>query len=175
MAIGFLFSGCNKDKEINSYPDCFSNWSSIASSNVRSCGYTVMINVSKTQLIAVVVNDLNLDLTAKCKTFDLAQHTSDISVSYFSYGNNPDSVYFNYCDDVLYPPGYYGSKTEWTAVSGNIKLVVSKERKYRRECEEQYKMCLSLENVKFVKQNSSQDSTVQLLIVKDVIMGLCIP
>jgi hypothetical protein len=176
LLIILFFTGCTKDKQINSnYPSCFKPLTGRPSIDASSCGNTVMVNISNTQLIAIVINDVNLDLTTSCKTFDIANYSNDISVSYYTYNHHPDSTYFDFCDDVLYPPSHYGNKTKWSATGGSITLAVSKERKNRRVCEELYKMCISLDNIKFIKQNTVQDTVVPSLIIKDVTCGICIP
>ncbi|MFI5218793.1 MAG: hypothetical protein ACHQNT_04830 [Bacteroidia bacterium] len=174
-AIMIIFiAGCKKDTEVNYYPDCFAGLQSAPNSDGVGCGNLVEANLSEHQIITIGINETNLGVTTKCKTFDISKYANDIKIYYYTYGHHPDSVYFSdYCNDVLGQPiNNLGTKIKWTATSGKVTVAVSYTTK--PACEE-YKISIALANIKFIKENSTQDTTLISLIIKDASVGRCVP
>lgn len=176
IATLLLLFGCTKDqaiKEMSYYPDCFEGLTS--SHTVGGCGsifLTVRLDTNK--LVSISLDEQDLGINTKCKTFNVADLQSDIRIHYYTHGNHPDSMYFNFCSDVVYPEEYFGTKTTWTAVSGTVKVVVSSAMAFRDNCE-RFETSVELENIRFIKENSTQDTTISQLIIRDKSVGFCIP
>ena len=170
-----ILISCRKDGEVNYYPDCFKKLTSSPNKTTWSCGEVfVAIQLDDHRMVSIFLNEQALDLKTKCKSFKVESDTNNIIINYYTFDNHPDSIYFDYCTDAILPPGYYGSKTTWKAVSGIVTAVVSKEKIYRRFCESCY-ASIELDNIKFIKENSTQDTTIFKLIATDKWVGYCIP
>lgn len=105
--------------------------------------------------------------------FRIENDTNNIIINYYTYANHPDTVYFDFCDDAILVSGY-GSKITWKAVSGTLTVAVSRELKDRQQCEG-VRISLKLDNIKFIKENSTQDTTIASLVFMDRFAGICVP
>lgn len=173
LFITMVITGCKKEKEQTHYPDCFDKLTATSFTGLESCSNTITFNMSASQTVIISYNDSHIDFKSGCNKYNLADYPFDIIVSYYTYEYSPDSVYFGYCDGVAYPPELYGVKTKWKAVSGTLTAAVSKEKSLREDCEP-FKISLCLENIKFIKENSASDTTLNSLVIKDAVMGMCI-
>ncbi|MEO8146417.1 MAG: hypothetical protein ABI723_02210 [Bacteroidia bacterium] len=174
LALGLVIglTGCKKEEK-NYYPDCFSTSTQTPAINIISCGSVMLVNISKHQAILASFNDNNMLLTTQCKTFDVASNLNNLEISYYTYDNYPDSNYFTTCAGIAFMPGTYGTKIKWNAISGNFTIAVSKEKKNREDCEA-YKACIELQNIRFVKENSTQDTILNSLVIKNAVVGTCV-
>ena len=125
-------------------------------------------------MLSIDLLEEGLDLQTICKTFKIEDHLNDVRINYYTYLNHPDSAYFDFCTDMLFHPSLYGKKTTWKAASGQVTAVVSKARQYRARFEK-YFASVKLDGVRFVKENSTQDTIIQSLVLKDRAVGYLIP
>jgi len=170
-----MATGCMKEKSTGFYMDCFKGKTSSPVKSFIGCGtMLVAVNLDDHKLVEIMLNEDALSLKTKCLTFRLEDDTNNIKLKYFTYANHPDSIYFNYCNDVAFPDSSFGTKVTWKAVSGIITVVVSKEKKDRIECEG-YRTAIELDNVRFLRENSTQDTVLAKLTIVDKFLPACIP
>jgi hypothetical protein len=175
LFIALTVAGCKKEKheDQNQYPDCFENLTSTPFTGMEACGNTITFKLNASQAVVFSYDDNQIDFRSGCKKFNLADYPSVLDISYYTYEYSPDSIYFGYCDGVAYPPELHAVKTKWNAVSGTIIAAVSKEKSLRDPCEP-YRLSIYLESIKFIKENSTTDTILNSLVMKDAFMLQCL-
>ena len=164
---------CEKDREISYYPDCFKGLTNSSYKSELGCGNIfVSIHLDNHRVVSIWLNEEALNLKTQCRSFKIENDTNNIQINYYTYANHPDSFYFDFCDDLVFP--VYGNKITWKAISGMVTAVVSRERNYRKDCEG-YQTAIELDNIRFIKENTTQDTSIASLIIKDKWVGNCIP
>jgi len=160
--------------ETTLYPDCFNTLTAPDIPMVSNCGSTfITAQIGNNKLITINLDEQLLGLKTTCKTFRF--DTSGVNIRYYTHANHPDSMYFGgypFCSDMLFQN--QGQLITWLAVSGTVTGVISKEKAQRDRCEN-YRASVRLDNVKFIRQNSIQDTMITTLIIKDRVVQSCIP
>ncbi len=85
-------------------------------------------------------------------------------------GNNPDSVYFNYCNDV----GYLnmGTTTKYKAVSGKLSFSVSEDNPIKEPIwETNYFVTVKIENLHLLNQAANEEITIDEAVFWNVRVG----
>ena len=172
LAISILTISSCKKKDLSTV-NCFSSTVSDDVYSYTGCGNGMYISLSNHQLISVEMDEAALALSTFCKTYDISNFQNQIEVIYYTYNPSPDSIYFNYCSDIAYVEPE-GTKIKWKAVSGTITASVSKPKNQRQFCESFLKS-IELSNIRFVKENSTEDTVVQKLLLVNKGVVTCIP
>ncbi len=153
---------------VQTMPNCFAGTTGNNYRYLAGCRDMRIYTVLDTfRMVDIYLNEKNLDLQTTCKSFNIADYPSDIDINYFSYAHAKDSFYYNDCDGI---PPYMGYRVNWKAVSGTVTVVVSKPFKYRTD-NELFGFSLQLAGVKFLRENSTQDTIIQSLNLKDDSVG----
>ena len=171
----FIFS-CTKDKkaELNPYPGCFASLESSAYTPYCSHGSLfAAVLLDQHRLLEINLVESALRPKRTCISYNIAADTTNIRIFYYTFGNDPDSMYFGFCTDVAYPDSMFGYKIKWRAMTGTLTLSVSREFNPGQSCEP-FKACIQLHNVIFRKENSTQDTLIPDFIMKDVPVGYCL-
>ena len=95
------------------------------SANSYGCGNVFIYQfIDKKTVLTVKINGNNSNLKKEAKTIDLSSSNPEVTVKVILEiaGNDPDSMYFNYCNDVAYR---IGKTLKYEAVSGSLTYSVS--------------------------------------------------
>ncbi len=85
-------------------------------------------------------------------------------------GNDPDSVYFNYCNDVA--PLNMGTTTKYKAVSGTLSLSVSEDNPIKEPIwESSYYVTISIENLHLINQSTNDEIKIDKAVFWNVHVG----
>ena len=100
-------------------------------------------------------------MTKECQTFDLETENDGLTVALEVAGESPDSIYFNYCNDVAYLN--QGSTKKYFAEEGFFSFSVSENNPIKDPIwETQYFVTMKIENLRFITGNDD-------LIIEEVV------
>jgi hypothetical protein len=171
LSVITLVVGCQKPGH-KMHLDCFENLSGQTFKKTVGCGSLfIATQFDDNRHLTMSLPEAVLGFQTFCRSYRIEDYPTDVQIIYYTHANSPDSVYFNYCTDVVFRNS--GAKTAWRGVSGNIIVTVSKTQRNRVLCED-YIASVQLYNVRFVK-NAKQDTIIQSLIIKDLRIDNCVP
>ena len=124
ILLAVIIISCEVSETSFEYPDCISKPNDIVESS--GCGNIFVYQyLDSLRILTVSINGNELNLTKKCQTIDLNGSNPHSSVVLEIAGNDLDSVYFNYCNDVVYMN--MGVSKKFKATSGKLYFSVSED------------------------------------------------
>jgi hypothetical protein len=110
-------------------------------------------------------------LTKKRQDIDLNSSTPNLSVVLEITGNNPDSIYFNFCNDVALPN--MGTTTKYKAVSGRLSFSVSENNPIKDPIwQTSYSVTIRIKNLHLLNQETSDEIIINEIVFWNVGVGL---
>jgi hypothetical protein len=124
LFISVFFISCDEQENDFNYPDGIEKPNTIVES--AGCGNIFVYQfIDSLKAFTVSIDAKQFNLTKKCQTFDLSDLNPNILVHLELAGNSPDSIYFNFCNDMVYPNQGMTSKIK--ATSGKLLITVSED------------------------------------------------
>ena len=165
----FIFISCENYLEVHEYPDGISNSSNVIKS--YGCGNIFVYQfLDEFKALTVRIDAKHIELTQKQQDFDLSDSNPYISVVLEIAGDDPDSVYFNYCNDVA--PLNMGTTTKYKAVSGTLSLSVSEDNPIKEPIwESSYYVTISIENLHLINQSTNDEIKIDKAVFWNVHVG----
>ncbi len=119
-----IFTCCSTNENQSYYPDGIDQPSEIVES--RGCGnvYVYQMIDSSTSLV-LSINSSKINLTQERQTIDLENSQEKVSVRLEKAGTSLDSIYFNYCTDLV--PHNLGKLKIYNGKKGTITFSVSED------------------------------------------------
>lgn len=121
MFIIITVISCTGHGPIHDYPDCISKPDNYIESG--GCGNVFVYQfLDSTQALTVRIIPDSIDQTETCQTFHLGNGDIGIEVELEIAGDNPDSLYFNYCNDETQMN--IGKTTVYKATAGQVTISI---------------------------------------------------
>lgn len=164
----FIIS-CEVSETIYEYPDCITKPNQIAES--YGCGNIFVYQyLDSLRVLTVSINGSEVNLTKKCQTIDLDDSNLHSSVVLEIVGDNPDSVYFNYCTDVALIN--MGTTKKYKATSGKLYFSVSEDNPIREPVwQSSYFVTIKIENLHLYNQEENNEIILDEIVYWDVRVG----
>ena len=119
-----IFISCQESEIVYDYPDGIQKPDNIIESN--GCGNIFVYQfLDSLKALTVSINSNEYSLTKKRQDIDLDISNPNVSVVLEISPNNPDSIYFNFCNDIAYPN--HGTTIKYKATSGKLSFSVSED------------------------------------------------
>ena len=119
-----MFISCEESEIVYDYPDGIPKPDNIIES--RGCGNIFVYQfLDSLKALTVWINSNEYSLTKKRQDIDINATNPNISVVLEVSPNHPDSIYFNFCNDVAYPNS--GTTIKYKATSGKLSYSVSED------------------------------------------------
>jgi len=119
-----LFISCEESEIVYDYPDGISKPDKVIESD--GCGNIFVYQfLDSLKALTVWINSNEYSLTKKRQDIDINGTNPNISVVLEVSPNHPDSIYFNFCNDVAYPNS--GTTIKYKATSGKLSYSVSED------------------------------------------------
>jgi len=101
LSIIIMLVSCSPTEVEFEYPDCISQPSEDILSN--GCGNVILYQfLDSTKALVVRIDATNINLLKECQSINLENGNEHVSVTLEVAGTSPDSIYFNYCNDVAF-------------------------------------------------------------------------
>ncbi len=116
------------------------------------------------------INGNEVNLTKKCQTIDLNSSNPYSSVVLEIARNDPDSIYFNYCNDVVYIN--MGVTKKYKATSGKLYFSVSEDNPIKDPVwESSYFVTIKIVDLHLYNQEDDDEIVIDEIIFWDVGVG----
>ncbi len=129
MIFTLAFISCEEPETIYEYPDGISKPVNVVQS--YGCGNVFIYQfLDSLKALTVWINSNYYRLTKKRQDIDIDPSNPNISVVLEVSPNHPDSVYFNFCNDIVYPNT--GTTIKYKALSGKLSFTVSEDNPVKK-------------------------------------------
>jgi len=162
-----FFTSCEDD--IYEYPDGISKPNNIVES--YGCGNIFVYQyLDSLKVLAVNINGYGLNLTKKSQTINLNEANPNSSVILEISGGHPDSIYFNFCNDVAFINT--GVTKKYKATSGKLSFSVSEDNPIKEKVwESSYYATIKIENLHLYNQENNDKIVIDEIIFWNVNVG----
>jgi hypothetical protein len=169
FVLAIILSHCEESEIIYEYPDGISRPAHITES--RGCGNIFVYQfIDNLKALTVRINGDELGLTKKRQDFELNGSNPDLSVVLEIAGNDPDSIYFNFCNDVAYPN--MGKTTKYNAVAGKLSYSVSEDNPIKEPIWKTfYYVTIRIEDLHLLNPETSDEIVINDIVFWNVEVG----
>ena len=167
FAIAFI--SCEESGIEYDYPDGISKPDNIVES--RGCGNIFVYQfLDSLRALTVSINSNEYSLTKKRQDIDLDISNPNISVVLEISPNNPDSVYFNFCNDIAYPNR--GTTIKYKATSGKLSFSVSEDNPIKKSIwKTSYYVTIRIENLHLYNSETDDEIILNEIVFWNVSVG----
>ncbi len=164
-----FFSGCG-EKITN--PDYILEPDESAES--FGCGNVFVYQyLDDSKVLTVKIAGNNSNLTKEPQTIDLSNSISVVKVILEIAGNDPDSIYFNFCNDVAFKN--MGTTLKYEATSGILTYSVSEDNPIKDPLwKSSYTVTVNIENLHLYNPLIGNEITINKIVFSNVRVG-CLP
>ncbi len=164
-----VFVSCEESEIVYEYPDGISKPKHLVESHGCSNIFVHQF-LDSSKALTVWINANEFVLTKKRQDIDLNSSTPNVSVVLEIAGNSPDSIYFNYCNDIAYPNK--GTTTKYKAVSGILSFSVSEDNPKRDPIRETiYYVTIRIQNLHLLNQETNDEIVIPEIVFWNVAVG----
>ena len=169
LMIALVFISCEESEITYKYPDGISAPNKIVAS--AGCGNIFVYQfLDSLKALTVRIDGQKLALTQKRQTIELNGSNPNVSVVLEISGNNPDSVYFNYCNDVAFIN--MGTTTKYNATSGALSFSVSEDNPIKDPSKQNlYFVTIKIQNLHLENQETNDEIIIDEVVFWDVQVG----
>jgi hypothetical protein len=169
LIIPIFFSSCMESEIIYEYPDGISKPDTVIQSG--GCGNIFVYQfLDSLKALTVHINANYYDLTKKRQDIELNDSNPNLSVILEISPNHPDSVYFNYCDDIAYPNS--GTTIKYKATSGKLSFSVSEDNPIKDPVWQTfYYVTVRIENLHLYNQENNDEIIIEEIVFWHVGVG----
>ena len=164
-----IFISCHVTEEDYQYPDGISKPDSVIESS--GCGNIFVYQfLDSLKALTVRINSDKYSLTKKRQDINLDISNPNVSVVLEIAPSNPDSVYFNFCNDVAYQNE--GTTIEYKAVSGKLSFSVSEDNPIKDPIWQTfYYVTIRVEDLHLLNQSTNDEITIDEAVFWNVGVG----
>lgn len=173
LIFAVIFISCsdseNEPGMVHEYPDGILKPTVVKESN--GCGNIFVYQyLDSSRALTVYIDGKKINLTKKRQEFNLAFFNPDVLVVLEIAGSDPDSVYFNFCNDIAYPN--MGVTTKYKAVSGKLSFSVSEDNPIKEPIWKTfYYVTAMLEDVHLVNESKNDEIVIDEIVFWNVGVG----
>ncbi|MGB5895898.1 MAG: hypothetical protein WBG58_17105 [Ignavibacteriaceae bacterium] len=169
LIIAFIFISCEDSETIYKYPDGISAPNKIIAS--AGCGNIFIYQfLDSLKALTVTMDGEKLSLTQKRQAIELDVSNPNISVVLEISGNDPDSIYFNYCNDVAFIN--MDTTTKYNATSGTLYFSVSEDNPIKDPSRQNlYFVTIKIQNLHLMNQENNDEIIIDEVVFWDVQVG----
>lgn len=169
LMIALVFISCEESEIIYNYPDGISAPNNIVAS--AGCGNIFVYQfLDSLKALTVRIDGQKLALTQKRQTIELNGSNPNVSVVLEISGNNPDSVYFNYCNDVAFVN--MGTTIKYYSTSGTLYFSVSEDNPIKEtSLHNLYFVTIKIQNLHLKNQKTNDEIIIDEVVFWDVQVG----
>ena len=170
LILALLFISCEESEIVYDYPDGISKPDTIAESG--GCGNIFAYQfLDSLKALTVWINSNEYSLTKKRQDIDINASNQNISVVLEISPNHPDSVYFNFCNDIAYPNG--GTTIKYKATSGKLSFSVSEDNPIKEPIQQTfYYVTIRIVDLHLLNQETNDEIVIDETIFWNVRVGL---
>lgn len=169
LIFAMAFISCEESDIVYNYPDGISKPDNITKSS--GCGNIFVYQfLDSLKALTVWINANEYNLTKKRQDINLDITNPNVSVVLEISPNHPDSIYFNFCNDIAYPNS--GATIKYKATSGKISFSVSEDNPIKEPIWETfYYVTIRIENLHLSNQENNDEIIINEIVFWNVEVG----
>lgn len=169
LVFAVIFISCEESETVYNYPDGISKPDNIVESS--GCGNIFVYQfLDSLKALTVWINSNEYNLTKKRQDIDIDISNPNISVVLEISPNHPDSIYFNFCNDIVYPNS--GTTMKYKAISGKLFLSVSEDNPIKEPIWQTfYYVTVRIESVYLINQETNEEIIIDEAVFWNVGVG----
>jgi len=162
-----FFTAC-EEETINHYSDYILFPNKTAES--YGCGNIFVYQyLNDSKVLTVNIAARNLVLTKEPQTINLSDPNPNVKVVLEIAGNDPDSIYFNYCNDVGMN---IGTTIKYKAISGELTFSVSEDNPIKEPVwKSSYFVTVKIKNLRLYNQEKGNKILINEIVFSNVGVG----
>ncbi len=151
------------------YPDCIDRPSDVKVSH--GCGNIFVYQfLDSLSAITLYIDESNIQLTKKCQTINLERQHDQVQVRLEKAGTSPDSIYFNYCNDVAYIN--QGNLKIFNGTKGRVTFSVSEDDPIKNLIyDSRYKVTIVIHDLHLYDETGNLEMIINKIVFWDVSVG----
>lgn len=160
---------CSTNNDEAQYPDCIEQPSELKVS--KGCGNVFVYQfLDSTKALVLTIDISTINLTEECQTINLENQQDQITVRLEEAGTSPDSIYFNYCNDVAYIN--QGKLKKYNATKGIVTFSVSYDNPIKDPIwESNYNITIEIQDLYIYDDANNLKMTIDRIVFWDVNVG----
>jgi hypothetical protein len=160
---------CEESEIVYDYPDGISKPDNVIESG--GCGNIFVYQfLDSLKALTVRINSDDYNLTKKRQDIDLSISNPNVSVVLEISPNHPDSVYFNFCNDIAFPNR--GTTIKYKATAGILSFSVSEDNPIKEPSWETfYYVTIRVEDLHLVNQETNDEIILGEIVFWNVGVG----
>lgn len=169
LLVSVYFISCDEQEIEHIYPDGVDKPITIIESS--GCGNIFVYQfIDSLRAIKVSINAKQFNLTKKCQTFSLADLNPHILVQLEVAEDSPDSICFNFCNDVVHPN--QGFNRIIKATSGQLLISVSNDNPVNELSYNPYNVTIRIKDLHLLDLENNQEIYFDNVVFGNVLVGL---
>ena len=164
-----IFISCEETETVYDYPDGIAKPDNVKESH--GCGNIFVYQfLDSLKSLTVRINSNEYTLTKKRQDIDINISNPNVSVVLEVSPNHPDSVYFNFCNDVAYPNS--GKTIKYKATSGKLSFSVSEDNPIKEPIWQTfYYVTIRIENLHLLNPETNDEIILDEVVYWNVGVG----
>lgn len=164
-----LFISCEESETVYVYPDGISKPDNVIESN--GCGNIFVYQfLDSLKALTVRINSNEYSLTKKRQDIDIDISNPNILLVLEISPNHPDSIYFNFCNDIAYPNS--GTTMKYKAISGKLSFSVSEDNPIKEPAWETfYYVTIRIIDLHLFNQETNDEIIINEIVFWNVGVG----
>jgi hypothetical protein len=169
LIIPLIFISCEESEMTYEYPDGISKPDIVIES--KGCGNIFVYQfLDSLKALTVRINAKEYNLTKKRRDIDLDVSNPNVSVVLEISPNHPDSIYFNFCNDITYPNS--GTTIKYKATSGRLSFSVSEDNPIKEPVWQSfYYVTIRIVNLHLLNQDTNDEVVINEIVFWNVGVG----
>jgi hypothetical protein len=169
ILLAITFISCQEEEIVYDYPDGISKPDNIIES--KGCGNIFVYQfLDSLRALTVWINSSEYNLTKKRQDIDLDISNQNVSVVLEISPDHPDSIYFNFCNDIAYINE--GTTIKYKAASGRLSFSVSEDNPLKEPAWKIfYYVTIRIENLHLVNPETNDEIIIEEAVFWNVAAG----
>jgi len=164
-----MFMSCEDSEIVYEYPDGILKPDKIIESHGCSNIFVYQF-LDSLEALTVYINSNHFSLTKKRQDIDLHDSDPSVSVVLELAGNDPDSIYFNFCNDYGLPN--QGVTKKYKAISGRFSFSVSEDNPIKEPAWQTfYYVTISIKDLHLLNQENNDEIIINEAVFWNVRVG----
>lgn len=169
LIFAVIFVSCEETETVYNYPDGIAKPDKVIQS--RGCGNIFVYQfIDSLKALTVRINPNEVSLTKKRQDIDINISHQGVSVVLEVSPNHPDSVYYNFCNDIAHQN--HGTTIKYKATSGKLSFSVSEDNPIKAASwASMYFVTIRIENLHLYNEESHDEIILDEIVFWNVHVG----
>lgn len=164
-----ILVSCSPTEVEFEYPDCINQPLEVINSD--GCGNVFLYQfIDSTKSLVVSIDASKINFSKECQSVNLENGNDDVSVRLEIVGTSPDSIYFNYCNDIAFIN--QGNLEIYTGAKGIVSFTASEDNPIKDPIwESNYRITVEIQDLHLYDKSGILKLVIDKIVFWDVNVG----